>query len=99
MLLKASSQGNVYPITLPHHPRSPVALLFLSASGPTWHRRLGHCGDQVLGALKQNNVIVCASSPVFDCVSCCLGKSHRLPLKDVLHSFDEPLALVHSDLW
>ena len=57
VLLKASNQDNVYPITLTSQPRRPVALLSLFASGPTWHRRLGHCVDRVLGALKQNKAI------------------------------------------
>lgn len=36
---------------------------------------------------------------MFDCVSCCSAKSHRLPFQDVIHSFDKPLQLVHSNLW
>ncbi|CAH9097367.1 unnamed protein product [Cuscuta europaea] len=74
VLLQASSNGSVYPISFTHP--SPVALISHVALGPVWHRRLGHCGrSSILDKLKKSGTISSTSSFSLDCISCRLGKS------------------------
>ncbi|CAH9086341.1 unnamed protein product [Cuscuta europaea] len=54
--LRATSSGPLYPISSPSS--SPLVFASVLASGPVWHRRLGHCGDSVLQFLKRNNYYV-----------------------------------------
>ncbi|CAH9131622.1 unnamed protein product, partial [Cuscuta epithymum] len=90
LLLQALNKDHVYPFH---------ALQARVVTGPVWHKRLGHCGDRVLGRLRQHKLISTSSSFIHDCVSCKLGKSHRLPFRDVTHDSTAPLQLIHSDVW
>ncbi|CAH9098538.1 unnamed protein product, partial [Cuscuta europaea] len=67
--------------------------------GLVWHKRLGHCGDRILTRLRQHKLISNCSSFNNDCVSCKLGKSHRLPFSDVTHDTTAPLQLIYYDVW
>ncbi|CAH9137156.1 unnamed protein product, partial [Cuscuta epithymum] len=89
-LLQASNKDHLYPFH---------AFQTTLIPGPTWHKRLGHCGDKVLQRLRQNNFISLSSNFSHNCVSCKLGKSHRLPFHDVFHSCTAPLEIIHSDVW
>lgn len=89
----------MYPLQPALASSSPVALTSLRESGDTWHKRLGHCGHQILGRLVSNKAIVTYSKFDNICVSCRLGKSHRLPFTLVEHCFSTPFYLIHSDLW
>ncbi|GKD13867.1 hypothetical protein Tco_1198274, partial [Tanacetum coccineum] len=46
LLLRSNSTGDLCPITRSPSPSTPFALLSFSHS--TWHRRLGHPGDDVI---------------------------------------------------
>ncbi|GJT02327.1 ribonuclease H-like domain-containing protein [Tanacetum coccineum] len=46
ILLRCDSTGDLYPVTQQPSSQNPVVLL--SFSSTTWHRRLGHPGDDVL---------------------------------------------------
>ncbi|CAH9142791.1 unnamed protein product, partial [Cuscuta epithymum] len=97
VLLRASSNGGVYPISLSSY--SPVALASHVAPGPVWHRRLGHCGTRILDRLRKTGNILSNSHFSHDCISCRLGKSQRLPFQEVWHKSTSPLYLIHSDVW
>ncbi|CAH9053761.1 unnamed protein product, partial [Cuscuta europaea] len=90
LLLQASNKDHIYPFS---------AFQAQVVPGPVWHKRLGHCGDRVLCTLRRNNFISCSSSFLHNCVSCKLGKSHRLPFKDVTHDSTFLLQIIHSDVW
>ncbi|CAH9117368.1 unnamed protein product [Cuscuta europaea] len=51
VLLQATSSGPLYPISLCH---PPLALASVTAPGPMWHRRLGHCSDTILQRARNN---------------------------------------------
>ncbi|GKC22929.1 ribonuclease H-like domain-containing protein [Tanacetum coccineum] len=51
------STGDLYPVTQQPSSQNPVVLL--SFSSTTWHRRLGHPGDDVLRRLESGNLISC----------------------------------------
>ncbi|GJZ14371.1 ribonuclease H-like domain-containing protein [Tanacetum coccineum] len=57
LLLCCDSTGDLYPVTQQPSSQSPVVLL--SFSSTTWHRRLGHPGDDVLRRLESKNLISC----------------------------------------
>lgn len=59
-----------------------------------WHRRLGHSGNKSISKFSSAK-----NSLHNNCVSCKLGKSHKLPIKDVEHTFNSPLDLIHIDVW
>ncbi|GJT25753.1 ribonuclease H-like domain-containing protein [Tanacetum coccineum] len=46
LLLRCDSTGDLYPVT--QQPSSQTLVVLLSFSSTTWHRRLGHPGDDVL---------------------------------------------------
>nr|GEX72167.1 ribonuclease H-like domain-containing protein [Tanacetum cinerariifolium] len=46
LLLRCDSTGDFYPVT--QQPSSQTHVVLLSFSSTTWHRRLGHPGDDVL---------------------------------------------------
>ncbi|CAH9092886.1 unnamed protein product, partial [Cuscuta europaea] len=90
LLLQATNKNHVYPFT---------ALQARVVPGPVWHKRLGHCGDRIICTLRQNKLISTSSSFTHDCVSCKLGKSHKLPFSDVIHDTSAALEIIHSDVW
>nr|GEV39324.1 ribonuclease H-like domain-containing protein [Tanacetum cinerariifolium] len=60
ILLRCDSMADLYPITQQSSSQTPVVLL--SFSSTTWHRRLGHPGDNVLRRLESKNLISCRKS-------------------------------------
>lgn len=97
VLLHAHSNGPLYPLRLPSS--SSLALASVVASGPVWHRRLGHCGDTVLQFLKRQQFLCYHTPFTHECVACKLGKSQRLPFMDASRHSSLPLQLIHSDVW
>lgn len=65
-----------------------------------WHHRLGHTNLDTM-----NNVLKSCNMPTFNknktdfCISCCLGKSHRLPSQLSQSTYNSPLELIYCDLW
>jgi len=98
-LIQESSKGNVYPLSSKLSRSPSQALVALRQSGDAWHRRLGHCGARVLDSLRENNSICLLNIFQNNCVSCRLGKAHRLPFHLVEHCSSFPLEIVHSDVW
>nr|GEU36261.1 ribonuclease H-like domain-containing protein [Tanacetum cinerariifolium] len=66
-------------------PQTPVVLL--SFSSTTWHRRLGHPGDNVLRRLESRNLISCHKPklPAL-CHACQLALNKAAHLLNILHS-------------
>nr|GEV95896.1 ribonuclease H-like domain-containing protein [Tanacetum cinerariifolium] len=60
ILLHCDSTGDLYPVTQQPPLQTPVVLL--SFSSTTWHRLLGHPGDDVLRPLESSNLISCNKS-------------------------------------
>ncbi|GJZ42100.1 putative ribonuclease H-like domain-containing protein [Tanacetum coccineum] len=72
ILLRCDSTGDLYPVTQQPSLQTPVVLLSLSST--TWHRRLGHPGDDVLRRLESSNLISCNKSKLSAlCHACQLG--------------------------
>ena len=78
-LLPGTSDGGAYLLSTPI---SHSAFLPVSNSRDVWHRRLDHCGSRVLDNLRHKNFISLTSKFSNNCVSCKLGKAHRLPFHD-----------------
>ncbi|GJS62446.1 ribonuclease H-like domain-containing protein [Tanacetum coccineum] len=77
LLLRCDSTGDLYPVT--QQPSSQTLVVFLSFSSTTWHRRLGHPGDDVLRRLESRNLISCRKSKLSAlCHACQLGKHAKL---------------------
>ncbi|GJZ52463.1 ribonuclease H-like domain-containing protein [Tanacetum coccineum] len=55
LLLRCDSTGDLYPVT--QQPSSQTPVVLLSFSSTTWHRRLGHPGDDVLRRLESKKLI------------------------------------------
>ena len=96
LLLCCNSTGELYPF----HPSTTTPAALLSTSQSTWHRRLGHPGDDVLRLLALNKLISYNKTKSMTlCNACQLGKQVRLPFllsnSVVSNLFD----IVHSDVW
>nr|GEU44016.1 ribonuclease H-like domain-containing protein [Tanacetum cinerariifolium] len=57
ILLRCDSTRDLYPVT--QQPSSQTPVILLSFSSTTWHRRLGHPGDDVLRRLESRILISC----------------------------------------
>lgn len=76
---------------------NPYAFVSVKES---WHRRLGHPNNKVLDkVLKSCNVKVPPSDNFSFCEACQYGKMHLLPFKSSSSHAQEPLELVHTDVW
>ncbi|GJT00676.1 ribonuclease H-like domain-containing protein [Tanacetum coccineum] len=66
----------------------------------TWHRRLGHPGDDVLRRLESRNLISCRKSKLSAlCHACQLGKHAKLLFYNSESSVDSVFEIIHSDIW
>ena len=91
-------------------PRSLVSFPFVSllctipkVSKEMWHRRLGHPNHIVLTHLLKSGLIknkmFSSSNLFFDCTTCKLGKSKRLPFPSEGSRAVKPFDVIHSDVW
>jgi histone deacetylase 1/2 len=65
-----------------------------------WHLRLGHAHSKaVQSVLKLCNIPVSNSNSNENCISCCIGKSHKLHAPSSLTVYHHPFEVVHCDLW
>ncbi|GJR40109.1 ribonuclease H-like domain-containing protein [Tanacetum coccineum] len=96
ILLRCDSSGDLYPVTQP----SPIPYALLSVNPTTWHRRLGHPGEDVLRSLVSRQFIMCTNekSP-YVCHACQLGKHVRLLLSSSNSIITRCFEIVHSDIW
>nr|GEY82382.1 ribonuclease H-like domain-containing protein [Tanacetum cinerariifolium] len=98
LLLRCDSTGDLYPAT--QQPSSQTPVVLLSFSSTTWHKRLGHPGDDVLRRLESRNLISCRKSKLSTlCHACQLGKHAKLPFYTSESSVDFVLEIIHSDIW
>jgi len=97
ILLHASSTGNIYPLAIPESSHSAFAALVDPAT--SWHCRPGHCGVQILSSLKNRNVVSFPNKFHDFCNSCRLAKPHRLPFTLINRCCQQPLEIIHFDLW
>ena len=102
ILFKGSSHNNIYTIDL-SIPNNLKCLVTSSEVNWLWHRRLGHCGMDLISKLARKNLVrglpqLGIISDKF-CDACKLGKQHRgsFHLKNEV-STSKPLQLVHLDL-
>ncbi|GJU98562.1 ribonuclease H-like domain-containing protein [Tanacetum coccineum] len=98
ILLHCDSTGDLYPVT--QQPPLQTLVLLLSFSSTTWHRRLGHPGDDVIRRLESSNLISCnkSKSPAL-CHACQLGKDVKLPFYSFASSVKSMFEIIHSDIW
>ncbi|GJW64429.1 ribonuclease H-like domain-containing protein [Tanacetum coccineum] len=98
ILLRCDSTGDLYPVT--QQPPLQTPALLLSFSSTTWHRRLGHPGDDVIRRLESSNLILCnkSKSPAL-CHACQLGKDVKLPFYSSASSVKSMFEIIHSDIW
>src|SRR5277367_2465981 len=66
----------------------------------TWHRRMGHLGEDNVRKLQKlaDGVSIKARMTVGVCEACLEGKQHRQPSHQPATRAKEPLELIHSDL-
>ena len=94
-----ASSGDLYPF-----PSNAVSSIFstnftVHQSASVWHRRIGHPSSSILDILHSNKSIDSTTKPFEDCVSCCQGKSTRLPFVKVEYYANKPLFFIHIDIW
>jgi Reverse transcriptase (RNA-dependent DNA polymerase)/GAG-pre-integrase domain/Integrase core domain/gag-polypeptide of LTR copia-type len=63
-----------------------------------WHRRLGHPSFEYMSKLLPN-LFKNLDVSLFKCETCIKAKSHRVSYKSSFNKCDEPLDLIHSDVW
>ena len=63
-----------------------------------WHRRLGHLSFGYLRKLKPH-LFSAVNDSTFQCDTCDLAKSHRIPYLPSLNKSSIPFAVIHSDVW
>ncbi|GJQ96458.1 ribonuclease H-like domain-containing protein [Tanacetum coccineum] len=98
ILLHCDSAGDLYPVTQQSSSQTPVVLL--SFSSTTWHRCLGHPGDDVLRRLESRNLISCRKSKLSAlCYACQFGKHAKLPFNNPESSVHSVFEIIHSDIW
>nr|GEV85690.1 ribonuclease H-like domain-containing protein [Tanacetum cinerariifolium] len=72
LLLRCDSTEDLHPVT--QQPTSQTPVVLLSFSSTTWHRRLGHPGDDVLHRLESKNLMSYRKSKLSAlCHACQLG--------------------------
>nr|GEW04584.1 ribonuclease H-like domain-containing protein [Tanacetum cinerariifolium] len=95
VLLRCDSTGDLYPVT----PPSPIPHAFF-VSQYTWHQRLRHPGDDVLGRLVSSNFISYnKEKPPVLCHACQLGKHVRLLFVSSSTVISFCFNIIHSDVW
>ncbi|GKD10951.1 ribonuclease H-like domain-containing protein [Tanacetum coccineum] len=97
LLLRCDITGDLYPVT---HQPSSTSFALLSFSHSTWHKRLGHPGDDVLRNLVSRRLINCKRSKESNlCHACQLGKQIKLPFYSSESRVEFVFDIIHSDLW
>nr|GEZ90464.1 ribonuclease H-like domain-containing protein [Tanacetum cinerariifolium] len=88
---------DLYPVTQQPSLQTPVVLL--SFSSTTWHKHLGHLGDDVLCCLESSNLISCNKSKLSAlCHAYQLGIRHGLLQMDTVNNKDLTL-LICCFMW
>ncbi|PNY01489.1 copia-like polyprotein, partial [Trifolium pratense] len=98
-LLKGRLKDGLYQLSdvSPQSNKDPCVYMSVKES---WHRKLGHPNNKVLEkVLKDCNVKISPSDQFSFCEACQFGKLHLLPFKSSSSHVQEPLGLIHSDVW
>ena len=87
-------------VALPYSFTSLLRVLWLTSlvSTQVWCRLSGHPISRILAILSFNKFIVSTSEDFKVRVSCCLGKSSKLPFQKVECFAGKPLVLIHRDV-
>ncbi|GJY40821.1 ribonuclease H-like domain-containing protein [Tanacetum coccineum] len=97
-LIRCDSTGDLYPVTQQLSSTTTFALLSLNPT--TWHRRLGHPGEDVLRRLESSHFISYNKTKLSAlCHACQLGKHTRLPFYSSESNVRSVFDIIHSDLW
>nr|GFA75489.1 ribonuclease H-like domain-containing protein [Tanacetum cinerariifolium] len=97
LLLRCDSTGDLYPVTQQPSSQIPVVLLLFSST--TWHKCLGHPGDDMLRRLESRNLISCRKSKLSAlCHAFQLDKHAKLQFYNSKSSVDSVFKIIHSDI-
>ncbi|CAL5322875.1 unnamed protein product [Camellia sinensis] len=101
-LHKGFHKHGLYHFPLHSSPQAFHNTTTSSDSFMLWHQRLGHPSGSKLQHLHQFLNVPLRSNKnktSFSCIDCSMSKSHRLPFKLSTSHVNQPLALIHSDVW
>ena len=99
-ILKGSKNESVYVLSAQH---AFVKKNKDTQNADLWHHRLGHVGYDKLELMMKQGLV--AGLPKLEvrrdivCAGCQYGKAHLDPFHSSSYRAEEPLALVHSDVW
>ncbi|KAI0520436.1 hypothetical protein KFK09_007911 [Dendrobium nobile] len=97
-LLRGRLHNGVYQIRMaPDH--SSQALQATVTSSSTWHARLGHPNNQIFNIIAPCIANLKNIPSDFHCISCRMGKSHKLKFNNSKSKTSKPFELIHSDVW
>ncbi|PNY02796.1 copia protein (gag-int-pol protein), partial [Trifolium pratense] len=98
-LLKGKLKEGLYQVSNVSSQSNKDACTYMSVK-ESWHRKLGHPNNKVLDkVLKHCNVKTSSSDQFKFCEACQFGKLHLLPFKSSYSHAQEPLDLIHTDVW
>ncbi|PKU71144.1 Retrovirus-related Pol polyprotein from transposon TNT 1-94 [Dendrobium catenatum] len=98
LLIGPCKQG-LYPIAIKKAVTSTQALSAVAASTTNWHQRLGHPHHRIIQHISRKHPSLHISQKFYNCVSCKMCKSHKLPFDLSTNRTNKPLQLLHSDVW
>jgi transposase InsO family protein len=107
ILLAGRSENGLYPLrflraSLATNKCSFTAGLGIRTTLSIWHFRLGHTSHVTVSHVLKNYHLPVASdvsNKSLFCDSCQLGKSKKLPFQASTRKSNQPLELIHTDLW
>ncbi|GJU68433.1 ribonuclease H-like domain-containing protein [Tanacetum coccineum] len=95
LLLRCDSTGDLYPFN-----QQPSSTSSFALSPTTWHRRLGHSGEDMLRRLESSHFISCNKLKLSSfCHACQLGKHTKLLFYSSESNVASVFEIIHLDLW
>lgn len=99
VLLEGKIEDGLYQLSSMSSNNNKGPSVFLSIM-ESWHKRPGHPNSKVLDEVMRRCKVKAATSDQFNfCEACQYGKSHLLPIKISSSRAQEPLDLIHIDVW
>jgi len=68
-------------------------------SPTSWHHKLGHPSSSISKFISQHFSLGTNKFQQFDCNSCQISKSHKLPFHESTLVSSYPLEIIFSDVW
>ncbi|CAL2279421.1 unnamed protein product [Prunus armeniaca] len=101
ILLIGSSHGDLYYIRADPQVRSKLVFYGERTTQDVWHTRLGHPSSDILRVLVNKYHLPISGTMAFNksCHICPLGKACRLPFSYRTSNTQNPLELLHLDIW